>query len=214
MIDEQTGEITTTTGLGTAELHEMGLVFPKEMEYAEWQEIGQHLQLMSKAMPWWVGDWLNFGEAKYGETYTQAIALTGEKYQTLLNWKSVAKRVPLDVRHPCLSWSAHAEVASLPSEQQAEWLDRVEANSWTREELRKAMRQLPAPEIESSSLPLAGESDEEIPFTDDSPEEESPIEKAWMLVFNATKEKEVATIKSMLLQVLNYLEEVLDKKGA
>ena len=39
-----------------------------------------------------------------------------------------------------ISFSIHAELASLPPEEADRWLDIVEANGWTREELREARR--------------------------------------------------------------------------
>jgi hypothetical protein len=42
---------------------------------------------MEKGVKWWLGDWLNFGERKYGETYSQAIDTTGHSYQALANAK-------------------------------------------------------------------------------------------------------------------------------
>lgn len=205
MVDE-----LTDGGLGKAELHEMGLVFPKEMEYAEWEQIGSHLQLMSKAMPWWVGDWLNFGELKYGETYAQAVATTGKEAQTLMNWKSVAKRVPLEMRVPGVSWSQHAEIAALPPEEQAKWLQLSAENDWTREELRKAMKQLPPTEVEGTAELL-----DDVPFDDETvePTGDTPLLRIYNLLDAATREDRLMTARSIVLQAMDILDGLLAEEG-
>jgi len=48
---------------------------------------------------WWVGDWLNYGEARYGEMYSQAIEITGYASQTLADAKWVASRIEPSRRH-------------------------------------------------------------------------------------------------------------------
>ena len=60
-----------------------------------------------------IGDALRYGERRWGETYAQVMDATGMAYQTLANAKWVASRVPVQRRRTELSWSHHAEVASL-----------------------------------------------------------------------------------------------------
>ena len=38
-------------------------------------------------MHFWIGDWLNYGERKWGEKYKEALEKTGYDYQTLRNDK-------------------------------------------------------------------------------------------------------------------------------
>lgn len=121
-------------------MHPLGLEFKGEMPYAEWEKLVQRYLDLATVLPWWVGDLLNYGERQYGNTYTQAIQWTGKKVQTLMNWKSVAKRVPLETRREELPWSAHEAVAFLPSGDQERWLDRAEEHHWDRETLRSAIR--------------------------------------------------------------------------
>lgn len=100
----------------------VGLVLP-EIEYEEWERLGGLLTAMEQGIQWYRGDWLNYGEHKYGEKYSQALDAGMGDYQTLANYAWVAKAVPLSVRTEKLSWNHHLVVASLPSEQQKPMLD-------------------------------------------------------------------------------------------
>lgn len=81
--------------------------------YEQWYEVGQTLQTIKGSINWWIGDWLQFGERVYGETYAQAIEITGAEYQWLADCKWVSGRVPADVRFPELSWSHHRAVSKI-----------------------------------------------------------------------------------------------------
>jgi macrodomain Ter protein organizer (MatP/YcbG family) len=86
---------------------------------------------------WWIGDWVNFGERKYGEEYAQALDATNYDYGTLRNQKWVASRFVLSRRHDNLSFSHHQEVAAMDEEQADKLLSQAEAEGWTRTELRE-----------------------------------------------------------------------------
>jgi len=101
---------------------------------------GEKIFRVRQSCHWWIGDWLNYGEAAYGEKYAQAIDETKYSYYTLAHDKTVAARVESCRRRQNLSWSHHAEVASLTPAKQDELLDLAEANSWSREDLRDAVR--------------------------------------------------------------------------
>lgn len=91
------------------------------------------------AMSFIIGDLLNFGDARYGERYAQALDATGLSYSTLTNYASVMRKVAPSRRREGLRFGHHSEVAPLQPAQQIEWLDKAEANGWTRAELRDAM---------------------------------------------------------------------------
>lgn len=64
---------------------------------------------------WWIGDWLRYGERKWGEKYSKAIDVTDLAYQSLVNAKNVAEKFSdFNRRRLNLSWSHHSEVAALP----------------------------------------------------------------------------------------------------
>jgi hypothetical protein len=54
----------------------------------EWKAVGVRLVLHAEATCWWLGDWLAFGQMKYGRHYKEGVALTGLDYQTLRNTPS------------------------------------------------------------------------------------------------------------------------------
>jgi hypothetical protein len=92
------------------------------MSFEEWASIGRTLQRAAGSVNWWLGDWLNEGEIRYGEMYTQAIEETGLSYQTLANIKYVSGRIPASHRRENLPWKHHAIVASLPDDERDFWL--------------------------------------------------------------------------------------------
>jgi signal transduction histidine kinase len=120
----------------------------------EWAEQGRRLGTIGRAVGWWIGDWLRFGNERFGERYTRASRITGYDVQTLMNIVYVATSVEVERRRADLSFSHHAEVASLPPEQQDRWLDRARADHLSvrclREELRRERRAL---RQESEPLP-------------------------------------------------------------
>lgn len=118
------------------EASKTGLIFNSAITYNEWEWVGSQLQTVEGAIHWWIGDWLNYGEKSYGETYAQAIDETGYDYSTLRHDKWVADRIELCRRRHNLTWSHHAEVASLDSNDQDMLLDKAEKKEWSREKLR------------------------------------------------------------------------------
>ncbi len=117
-----------------------GLIVEGQPTYETWAIVGCKLQYVEGAVHWWIGDWLNYGERAYGETYAQAIEETGHKYQTVANDKYVAGKIEVSHRRENVDWSTHAEVAALPPEQQDYWLDKAEAEGFTRQDLRQHIR--------------------------------------------------------------------------
>lgn len=123
---------------------------PAELTFEEWTAIGNTLQQVNASLNWWIGDWLNYGEHKWGEMYAQAVEVTGWDYQRLADAKWLAANVDFSLRNENLSWTHHRHVASLPPDEQAEWLELAAANGWRSGQLKeaiKASKQLPAPAI-------------------------------------------------------------------
>src|SRR5438094_731747 len=95
----------------------VGLRFTDAVTFEEWEALGPRLAHITKATPWWLGDWLFRGETKFRRVdrgrYETAIAATGLDYQTLANYKSVAGRFPLSRRREKLSFAHHEVVAGI-----------------------------------------------------------------------------------------------------
>lgn len=109
------------------------------LSFDEWHEAGRQLQRLARSVNWLLGDWIAWGEHSYGEAYTQAIEETGLEQQTLLNVASVARRVDPERRRESLSWSHHAEVASLKPAEQDRWLEEAETEGYSVKRLRSRL---------------------------------------------------------------------------
>jgi len=79
-------------------LTDQGLVVEGTPTLKEWIEAGKALRKAEHRLQWWVGDWMNFGERKYGKTYKEAAKLTGFKEETLRDYAYVASRFQLSIR--------------------------------------------------------------------------------------------------------------------
>ena len=113
---------------------------PEKMEHPEWVAAGVSLGEMARANNWWVGDWLNYGTARWGEKYVEAAKITGFDPKTLRNIASVVSRFDLSRRRDNLDFTHHAEVAALESDQQDEWLDRAISLKLSTADLRLALK--------------------------------------------------------------------------
>lgn len=117
---------------------ENSLTFSQELTFAEWESVGAELFRVEAAWQWWVGDWLSYGEKKYGQTYEQALAMTGKSLSTLQKVKYVAAAFESFCRRK-LSWTHHSEAASLPSKIRDDLLAEAEDKGlkvkWVREKV-------------------------------------------------------------------------------
>ena len=123
-----TGKITFSQASDLASgLHwdATGLHIPEETSFDDWQALGVKLRQMEQSVMWWIGDWLRFGERKYGETYTQAIEATGYSKSSLQDAKWVAGAFEPSERSEHLPWSHHAATASLPKSDRAAIMERA-----------------------------------------------------------------------------------------
>jgi hypothetical protein len=105
-----------------------------------WKSVATAIAAYSDATCWWLGDWLAFGQMKYGRRYKEGIALTGLEYQTLRNYAVVARRFEPSRRRDNLSFQHHAELCALLDSDQELWLDLSVENGWSKAELRRRLR--------------------------------------------------------------------------
>ncbi|MEU5404183.1 LmbU family transcriptional regulator [Streptomyces sp. NPDC005963] len=118
----------------------VGLQMPTGMAYDEWERSGRQLAGVLDSSSWWLGDWLVYGKDHYTDRYQRGIRAIGLSYQTLRNYAWVSRRFDLTRRRPTLSFQHHAELASMPVEEQDCWLERAEQQQWTTKQLRGALR--------------------------------------------------------------------------
>lgn len=129
------------------EATDRGLVVTGQPDFESWYNLWQWLKERDAAMPWIIGDLLNYGEAAYGEAYSQIFEADDEadghySKGTLKEYKSVAKLWPLSSRLDGILWSYHQAVAHLPMEQRLALLEHCREHNIRRAELRLMVREL------------------------------------------------------------------------
>lgn len=122
------------------EMTETGLELPENLDIAEWVRVGEVLKVMSKSVQWWAGDWLAYGERRYGEEAFQALEKAD---QTLANWAWVCRKVHPSRRREDVGFSVHAELAPLPPEEQELALTKASEEDWTVKRAREEVRGVP-----------------------------------------------------------------------
>lgn len=108
----------------------------------QWIVHGHRLGTIGRGVTWWIGDWLQFGNAQFGERYVRASRITGYDVQTLMNLVYVASRFEPPRRREELSWSHHAELAALDVDEQEHWLSRAQAERFSVRDLRAELRRV------------------------------------------------------------------------
>lgn len=128
-----------------------------DMPYVRWESLGRFFGGVVRANLWWVGDWLIYGEAVFGEQaaqgveattkerYSEAERVTGFDHGTLMNIRSICARVTKPYRRKELGFWIHQEVASLDPAEQAEWLQKAIDTGLNQKTLREAIRQAKNP---------------------------------------------------------------------
>ena len=117
-----------------------GLKLPENLSFENWLSLAPKLRTIRDASLWWWGDYINFGERKYGQVYSQALEESDYSYGTLANASSLCNKFESSRRRENLPISFHQEVMSLPPIEQDVLLDRCVDKGWTRNELRGEIR--------------------------------------------------------------------------
>jgi hypothetical protein len=110
------------------------------MDHPQWAAVGRRLGGISRSNQWWLGDWLRYGTAKWGEKYVEASRITGYDVRSLTNMASLAACFEISRRRDNLSWSHHAVVAALDPDEQDRWLDMAAAERLSVADLRIELR--------------------------------------------------------------------------
>lgn len=112
----------------------------RELTVDEWRAVGSELGQSARAVQWWVGDWINYGDKTYGSTYEAALKVTGLSLKTLQNYASVSRKVESSRRRELLDWTTHAEVAALEPAEQDRVLSEAESKQLSTREVRQLVR--------------------------------------------------------------------------
>lgn len=118
----------------------VGLKISTALTFERWQSTGSQISRIVDSSAWCLGDWLVYGQKEFSDRYLRAIEACGLDYQTLRNYAWVARKFELDRRRETLSFQHHAEVSSVPPDEQDKWLDLAEEFNWSRNELRRNIR--------------------------------------------------------------------------
>ena len=125
-----------------------GLVLAKDLTFEEWSAIGLSFGTALQTAAWCIGDWMVYGERKWGkqlilpgeefntkakrvspEIFEKALAATHLDRNTLSNYASVCRKISIEDRRIHLSFAHHRILAPLPSPQRLEWLALLDSES-------------------------------------------------------------------------------------
>ena len=122
--------------------------------FVEWERAGRQLFGLGNAVAWAVGDWLIYGSGRgaWGESYARAVDLTKRSYGSLAQSGRVSRAFPVEARFKNLSWSHHQAALGVGPEHRRSFLQRAEAEHWTRDDLRAAVREANAHPPTSTTL--------------------------------------------------------------
>lgn len=116
-------------------------IAPMEPTLDHYTKLGSWLGLMNRASVWWIGDWLLYGENRYGETWAQALAATGLTEETLRQRMSVCQAIPPSDRRAGVGFSLHHAVHRLPARQRNTLLRQAQEHGWTLAQMNQAIRE-------------------------------------------------------------------------
>ena len=121
-------------------LGKVGMEITQFMDFEKWESIGKTLRRVQGCVMWWIGDWVRWGEAQYGEKYSQALDETDYAYGTIANSVWVCGQIEASRRREELSFGHHQEVAKLEAGLQNSWLKMAVDEKWSVKDLRAAMK--------------------------------------------------------------------------
>jgi hypothetical protein len=152
-----------------------------ELDPHQWAAAGRRLGVVGRCVQWLLGDWLAYGNSRFGERYARASQITGYDPQTLMNMVYVASRFPISRRRENLSWSHHETMAAMAREEQDRWLDDAVTHHWSVSDLRTMLRasrkeRLPL-EASVGGSASAPQGEVEGPGADSGSEQESHLER-------------------------------------
>jgi hypothetical protein len=133
--------LTPKIAVGPFQFTSVGVRFTGKPGVDEWRGPLQFALWCQRAGPWWIGDLVNAGEDRFGESFSQMCEGTIST-DMVSRYAAVARRVPIENRVASLSWSAHAAVARLPLDRQKPMLLDAERHGWTSDDLRVKAREM------------------------------------------------------------------------
>jgi len=121
----------------------------RDLDHSDWLAAGRRLGAIGRCSQWWIGDWVRYGTARWGEKYAEAARVTGYDVASLRNMAWVASRFDSSLRNDKLTWSHHVLLAPLDADAQRQWLGRANEERLSVADLRLELRTLRNGESES-----------------------------------------------------------------
>lgn len=144
-----------STGTGSqraAGVSKVAWIPPEGLEHLDWLATGRRLGAIGRCSQWWIGDWIRYGTARWGEKYAEAARVTGYDVASLRNMAWVASRFNSSQRSDKLTWSHHVLLAPLEQDEQVYWLERAVEERLSVADLRQELRSLRDRASESSTI--------------------------------------------------------------
>ena len=142
----------------TGQGHHARFLRGRVVDNEHWHAEVEGLFRIGKALPWIVGDLLNYGEAAYGEQAAQVYAVAemlDYSFNTVQQWKSVSGRIPMSERTEDVPWSTWRLLAGKTPEERRAGL-KASADGLTTGEIKELLSGDDKPEAERPPCPICG----------------------------------------------------------
>ena len=118
-----------------------GLQVTGQPTFEQWVDLMTSLAGQYDRLKWIIADAMAYGDDAYGDDIYQLVDDYWQP-QTIANYTSTARRIPLAERNPDVVFSIHSEVASLDAVNRKHALGMVAAKVWNREDVRQFKRDI------------------------------------------------------------------------
>lgn len=136
-----TGALKAVSRPSASAISKVAWLPQSDLNQAEWLATGRRLGAIGRCSQWWIGDWIRYGTARWGEKYAEAARVTGYDVASLRNMAWVASQFDdLSLRSDKLTWSHHVLLAPLEAEEQRAWLERAQQERLSVADLRLELR--------------------------------------------------------------------------
>ena len=112
----------------------VGMLIKGKLSVEEWRDLAPSIGEVASSIAFIVGDWLVYGQGRFGNDTTPASKVDGHSYQlalaatgldlsTLQNYAYVSRSIPYQMRSERLSWEHHRLLAKLPDDEIQSWIE-------------------------------------------------------------------------------------------
>lgn len=122
-------------------LTQVGLKLPTTITAEQYEAVGAMLGKADQAIQWAIGDWIAYGEARFGEESYQYIESLGISEASRSQHVLVATHIPVERRREELTWSHHRAVHHMEEDEQDRWLQLAVENDWPKYELMHKIKE-------------------------------------------------------------------------